>query len=228
MITPEILKKVAPTLSKEKSVVITDAINNICPVYGISEPNILHEFLATILHESGEFKVNEEDLSNYRAPRMAVVWPTRFAIKDARGKPIKPYKPNELAFNLQKKPIEIANSVYGGRMGNDTLNDGWTFRGRGFIQLTGKESYFSYFNFKKSGGGYAFEENPKTIEELLKLLLRDDWSIDSACWEFAIDKKLIQAAANNDFKTVTKRINGGFIGYKDRVRYYELCKRYIV
>ena len=77
MITPEILKKVAPTLSKEKSVVITDAINNICPVYGISEPNILHEFLATILHESGEFAIKEENM-NYRAARIHDVWPSRF------------------------------------------------------------------------------------------------------------------------------------------------------
>lgn len=214
MITPEILKKVAPTISKEKSVAIADAINNICPVYGISQPNILHEFLATILHESGEFAIKEENM-NYRAARIHDVWPSRFPTIQS-------------AIPYERNPQKLANKVYGGRMGNDAINDGWMFRGRGFIQITGKESYFSYFNFKKSGGGYVFKENPTTIEELLKLLVRDDWSIDSACWEFAIDKKLIQAAANNDFKTVTKRINGGFIGYKDRVRYYELCKKYIV
>lgn len=214
MITPEILKKVAPTISKEKSLVITDAINNICPVYGINKSNILHAFLATILHESGQFSIKEENM-NYRAARIHDVWPSRFpTIQSAI-----PYEHN---------PQKLANKVYGGRMGNDVTNDGWMFRGRGFIQITGKESYFKYFNFKKTGGGYTFKETPKTIEELLKLLLRDDWSIDSACWEFAIDKKLIQASANNEFKTVTKRINGGFIGYKDRVMYYELCKRYIV
>jgi putative chitinase len=57
---------------------------------------------------------------------------------------------------------------------------------------------------------------------------RDDWGIDAACWEFAINKGLVPIANKGDFKLVTTRINGGLIGYKDRLKYYERCKKYIV
>lgn len=214
MITSEILKKIATSLSTERATVIADVINNVCPAYGITKPNILHEFLATIIHESGEFSIKEENLS-YSAKRITEVWPSRFPILAA-------------AVPYTKNPQKLANKVYGGRMGNDTINDGWTYRGRGAIQITGKESYATYFTFKKNDGGYHFNEMPKTLEELTELMLRDDWGIDAACWEFAINKRLIQAALNNDFKTVTKRINGGVIGYEDRIKYYERCKKYLI
>lgn len=214
MITADILKKIATSLTNERATVIADVINNICPSYGLTTGPILHEFLATIIHESGEFKIKEEHLS-YTAKRMVQIWPKRFPTL-------------ETAIPYAGNPQKLANKVYGGRMGNDTLNDGWTYRGRGFIQITGKESYLAYYDFKKNDGGYHFNEMPQNITDLLNVMLRDDWAMDSACWEFSINKRLIQAAIKNDFKTVTKSINGGLIGWEERVKYYERCKKYLV
>lgn len=215
MITSEILKKIATNLSTERATVIADVINNICPVYGISTVPTMQCFLATIIHESGEFRIKEENM-NYTAKRMTQVWPKRFPTIQS-------------ALPYAKNPQKLANKVYGGRMGNDTINDGWLYRGGGSIQTTGKESYFAYFKFKQDGGGYQFIEKPKTLEELATFMrTRDDWAMDSACWEFAINKGLIPAANKGDFKLVTERINGALIGWQDRVKYYERCKKYLI
>ena len=89
--------------------------------------NRLHFFLAQIGHESGGLRITEENL-NYSAQRMMQVWPSRF--------------PNLASTNgLAQNPQALANKVYGGRLGNTGPNDGWNYRGRGFIQITGKDGY---------------------------------------------------------------------------------------
>lgn len=93
-------------------------------------------WLAQCLHESGGLTVFSENL-NYSAPALARTWPRRFA-EDPRAIEI---RPNAEARAIAGQPESIANVVYGGRMGNTTPGDGWAYRGRGPIQVTGRESY---------------------------------------------------------------------------------------
>ena len=98
--------------------------------FGISESALrVAHFMAQILHESGAFTVQFENLY-YSPQRLPKVWPKRF-------KPNGPLDPAKYAYNPQK----LANEVYGGRMGNIGPNDGFTYRGRGLLQLTGRDSY---------------------------------------------------------------------------------------
>lgn len=209
LISAEKLKLIATTLSTVRAEAMTDLINTVCPIYGINSKNILEEFLATILHESGEFSIKEESLYYTTPARIVTIWPIRFNLTGTGGK----LNANDYVRN----PVLLANTVYNGRMGNRAgSNDGYTFRGRGFIQITGRESYEKYAAYK---GMQAEDITDK---------LKDDWyALDSACWEYAIDKNLILASENDQFEYITKRINGGLIGWESRQKYYQRCKKYL-
>src|SRR6185436_7164266 len=98
--------------------------------FGISEtPLRVAHFMAQMLHESGALTIQFESL-NYSAERLPKVWPKRF-------RPAGPLDPAAFAHD----PEKLANEIYGGRMGNDAPSDGYRYRGRGLLQLTGKESY---------------------------------------------------------------------------------------
>jgi putative chitinase len=191
-------------------------ISEICPVYGINTHGILHEFLAQILHESDCFRVSTENMS-YSAARLVEVWPSRF-------------RNTMVAAPYARNPEKLANFVYGGRMGNTRPGDGFLFRGRGPLQLTGRVSYEAFFKFKQKGGGYKWKYPlPPTVEEMAPLISSDPYvGIDSACWEFCVDKRLIPLALADEFIKITKAINGGTIGLKSRQYYYERAKQYLV
>ena len=109
-----------------------EAFANAQPVldqFGISEsPLRMAHFMAQVLHECGGLTIQFENL-NYSAERLPKVWPSRF-------QPTGPLNPNAYAHNPQK----LANEVYGRRMGNTAPGDGFAYRGRGLLQLTGKDS----------------------------------------------------------------------------------------
>lgn len=153
-------------------------------------------FLGQASHESGGFLLSEENL-NYSAETMMRVWPKRFP--DAAS--AAPYARN---------PEALANKTYGDRMGNDKAGDGWKFRGRGFIQLTGKSNYRS---FAQDIGRDSVMENPDVVATEL--------AMESALWFFEKNGlwQIIDAGGVNDetIKTITKRINGGHHGLEDRV-----------
>jgi predicted chitinase len=102
-------------------------------------PKAQANIFAQVQSESN-FKPQSEGL-NHSAQRLSDIWPNRFATKDEKGNVITPHKPNTLALSIEKNPEKIANSVYGGRMGNTEEGDGWKYRGRGYIQITGKDAY---------------------------------------------------------------------------------------
>jgi putative chitinase len=212
LITGEILRKIAPTLSVAKSETAAAAINKICPEYGISTPDILHEFLANILEESGEFSRSIENL-NYSAKRLTQVWPSRFPTIGA-------------AIPFAMQPEKLAEKVYGGRkeLGNLQPGDGWRYRGGGPMQLTGRNIYtlFALYYNKRFGTKY-------TVDYVAQLV-RDDFDIGlhSACWTFAILFKLIDEAIADDMIRIVKKINGGLINLDIRQHYYEKCKQFIV
>ena len=211
MITADQLKKICPTLKADRASSITDLINSVCPKYDISTPVRLQAFLAQIAHESGEFSIKTESM-NYSTPeRIVDIWPSRFNLT-GEGK--------LNAHDFIKNAEKLGNQVYGGRMGNGApeTGDGYRYRGGGYLQLTGKESYQHYADYIKKEVGEAADLVRGT----------DEYALDSACWEYVIDKKLLDESDARDFVTITKKINGGTIGLTERLKYYKLAQQIIV
>lgn len=208
LITSQQLQGICPRMPLVRLNLVVSTINQVCPEYGINV-DILHEFLANVLHESKEFSEVEEDL-HYSAKRLMQVWPSRFRTLDQA----QPFAGN---------PQKLANKVYGGRLGNTQPTDGWDFRGSGPIQMTGREHFTNFSLFMRRKFNIY-----KTAQEWA-VLIRTDYSIamHSACWIFSIAKGLNEAAQNDEMKVIIKRINGGYIGENDRMKYYELCKKFI-
>lgn len=208
-LTYDILKKICSSLAPDRGQAIVNAINQVCPLYGIDTADILHEFLANVIHECQEFRKYEENL-NYSAKRLLEVWPFRF--------------PNlASAEQYANNPQKLANKVYGGRLGNVQPGDGWDFRGSGPIMITGRDNFTRFTIWMRRKFGII-----KTMQEWAELIRTDhSYAMHSACWIFAISKQLIDEAIADDMKTIVKRINGAFIGETERMRYYELCKKHI-
>lgn len=211
-LTGEILQKITPKMSADKADILAYLHNKICPEYGIDTPDIFHELYANELAESGEFTVFEENL-NYRAITLTKTWKTRFpTIESAQ-----PYAHN---------PKKLAEKVYDNRkdLGNDQPGDGWALRGSGPIQNTGKLNMTAFTNYYNAKFGTTF-----TAYEIAEKLRNDlEMGVHSACWLFAISKKLIPMAIDDNFKAIVKRINGAYTGMEKRTGYYELCKKYIL
>lgn len=206
LLTPETLRKIVDTLSKDRAVLIAGLINEICPKYGINNKDRFEEFLSTLAHESGGFRIKEENLNYTTAARLRAIWPSRFTT-------------DQMASRYLRNPHKLANFVYGGRMGNNNVNDGWDFRGAGFIQITGRFSFEAYHKYLKFNG---------TVQQLAQLIRTEDrWAMDSACYVFAVEKQLLDEADNDQFQLITKRINGGLIGWVDRIKYLERCKLHL-
>jgi putative chitinase len=179
-------------------------LNKILPKYQIDNKNRVAGFLAQCGHESVDFTVLKENL-NYGAKGLRGVFPKYFP-DDAT------------AAKYERKPEMIANKVYGGRMGNgpESSGEGYKFRGRGAIQLTGKDNYTA---FAKSIG--------KTIDETIAYLETLDGAIESACW-FWKARGLNAVCDADDIVRMTKLINGGTIGLEDRKAHYEKAKKVLV
>jgi len=174
-----------------------NALNDILPEYDINTPERVAAFIAQCAHESGGFKFLQENL-NYKAASLRRVFPKYFP-DDA------------IAAAYANKPQMIANRIYANRMGNgdESSGDGYTYRGRGLIQLTGKNNY-TFFA--------ASIDTP--LEEVSEYLETFEGAVQSACF-FWDQNKLNQWADSRDILTLTKRINGGTIGLEDRKKHYE-------
>lgn len=214
LITPEELDLITATLSKERCEELSDLINELCTNYGITEKVPFQAFLANCLQESGEMSHREENM-NYSAQRLAEVFPGRYS-KTSK----KPYLPNDRALALHRNPVAIGNDTYGGRMGNTKPNDGWDFRGGGFLGLTGRSTYTDYGKYINMTPEHAADFAQDT----------DRGALDSACWFFAKYRNLIQVAKTDTFKNVCSIINTGSknrepIGYDVRVKYHNKIKQ---
>ena len=170
--------------------------------HGINTPLRLAHFFGQLEHESG-LKPVEENL-NYSAQGLADTWPTRYA-KDPKSKT---KEPNVLALSLHRKPEDIANHTYANRMGNGSVEsgEGWKYRGRGFIQVTGRDNYEAL----SKDTGVDCLNNPD-------LLLGEVGAMVAAVWYW--DTNNLNALADkDDIVGVTKRINGGTIGLEHRTQ----------
>jgi len=166
--------------------------------FGISAtPNRLQFFLAQIGHESGGLTITAENL-NYRAERICEVWPSRFADADSA----RPFEHN---------PEGLANNVYSNRMGNGPpeSGDGWRYRGRGYIQITGRDDYDAVGTV----AGLDLIDNPDLANAPDNALL-----VACSFWQW---KSLNNLCDSGDFVAVTRRINGGTIGIEDRRAWLE-------
>ena len=199
LITVEQFKELFPRNQNAEDWV--DAINDILPDFEINTPKRVAAFLAQCGHESGGFSVLKENL-NYSA--------------EGLNKIFKKYFPTlESAQPYARNPEKIANKVYSNRMGNgdEASGDGWKYRGRGPIQLTGKDNYRAFAN--------DYFEDPETLLNDPDLLIDHiPTSLLAAVWFWQKNKLNVQADAG-DIKTMTRKINGGFIGLEDRIKHYE-------
>ena len=153
-------------------------------------------FLSQLAHESGNFRFVVENL-NYSADALRRVFGKYFPTE-------------ELANQYARQPERIANRVYADRMGNgpEASGDGWKYRGRGLIQLTGKNNYAS-FSMQADNNALVDPD----------LVAQPELAVDSAGW-FWTTNRLNQLADTGDVKSVTRRINGGFNGLADREAKY--------
>ena len=166
----------------------------------------LSHFLAQCGHESGGFKAVSENL-NYSAD----------GLKKIFGK----YFPGTLAESYARQPEKIAARVYGGRMGNgdETTKEGFKFRGRGYIQLTGKSNYTNFTKFI----GEDCVSNPDLVATKYPLASAGFFFDSNKLWAICD-----RGADDATVTAVTKRVNGGTIGLADRIKhfkeYYNLLK----
>jgi len=172
--------------------------------YDLTSVRAAH-FFAQTSHETGEFRIFTENL-NYSARGLVTTF-GRYFINEATARP------------FERNPERIANRVYAGRMGNglSTSGDGYKFRGRGALQLTGKENYEAFSDYLKKP---EIMTNPE--------LVATTYSFESAMFFF--DKNKLwsicdQGVNDASIKALTKKINGGFHGLADRSdktkKYYE-------
>lgn len=175
-----------------------DAALEILPKYEITTANRIAGFFAQCGHESMNFTVLSENL-NYRAETLEKLFSKYFS------------KAGRNAADYAKQPEKIANVIYANRMANgDTASgDGFKFRGRGVVQLTGRENYTS---FGKSVG--------MTAEQVIDYVTTKKGALESACWYWA-SRNINAACDANDIVKMTKLVNGGTIGLDDRKKHYE-------
>jgi putative chitinase len=187
-----------------------DAYQNGQPVLdrsGISvNPLRVAHFMAQVLHESNGLVIQFENL-NYSAERLPKVWPSRF-------QPTGPLDPSAFAHNAEA----LANEVYGGRMGNVATNDGFTYRGRGLLQLTGRDSYAQATTMVRGFSPEApdFVANPDEV-------ISAPWCLAVAAAEWASKGCNALADADN-IRAVTRAINGGLIGLAERTEWSKRTK----
>ena len=200
-LTAEQLKQLAPTARQECRDAFL-AADDVLSKYAINENALrVAHFMAQVLHESGGLCIIEENLS-YKADRLMVVWPSRFPTLESA----QPYA---------KNPEALANKVYGGRkeLGNTDDGDGWKYIGRGLLQITGRWAYDTYG--KRLGVDLC--GNPRLAAD-------PQWSLRIAAEEWT-DKKCNPLADQDDIKSITKKINGGLIGFDERKKWLVKAKQ---
>lgn len=190
--TAEQLRPISKYITDEEREEITMLLNINLARWGIDEPLEIAHFLAQASHESAGFRCRIENL-NYSEKSLLGVFGKYF--DEIRAK------------QCARKPERIANIVYGGRMGNTMEGDGWLYRGRGYFQLTG------YSNYAECASSIEIDidRDPDMVyANRCIALLTSAWY-----WN---RHRLGEYALNDDIKTITRKINGGYHGLESRKR----------
>lgn len=218
MLTREVMLQLFP-----KSRLFIDdyfpAVQEVTAQRFIDTPRRLAAFLAQVGHESAGFTLLLESL-NYSAAGLAATWGSRFAEKNSAGQYITVMEggrarrvPNSEAQKLHRRPEAIANRVYSDRLANGTEDsgEGWLYRGRGLIQMTGK------LNYRQCSLGLFCDERLIATPHLLE---QWRWAVESAGWYWH-SRNINVLADGDDFEQVTKAVNGGLNGHAQRVALYQ-------
>lgn len=173
-----------------------ESLNRFLPEFAIDTPKRIASFMAQCCVESANFTRLNENL-NYSAEGLMRTWSSRF-------------KTLSEAKQYARNPEKIANKVYAGRMGNGDYEsgDGWKYRGRGIIQLTGKSNYEDFAEFIGC-----------SLDESIEYILTYDGAVHAACY-FWETRGLNRYADREDIRTITRLINGGTHGLENRISNY--------
>lgn len=193
-------EKLAECLHKNPDVTeLYEVLCELLPKYEITTRDRVAAFLAQCGHESADFTILKENL-NYSGDSLKRVWPKHFG--------------DDIDINVyHRNPEAIANRAYRNRMGNgdEDSGDGWKFRGRGAIQLTGRNNYTAFAN-----------DVGMDVEDVVEYLETLKGAVESACW-FWSKNGLNALADERDNTKMTKKINGGTIGLEDRKQHLIHC-----
>jgi len=196
-LTEDVVKELLPKVKNLQE--WHEELLGVLPQYEIDTPNRVAAFIAQCGHESMGFTALQENL-NYSADGLRKIFGKYFPTA-------------EIAKQYARKPEMIANRAYANRIGNgdEDSGDGYKYRGRGIIQITGRNNY--------SKCSIALFEDETNLLENPDLLLEPHYAMHSACW-FWNATRLNELADSGDIKTMTKRINGGYLGLEDRIAHY--------
>jgi putative chitinase len=180
---------------------VLSEIPSVIEKFSIDSPLRLAHFLSQCAHESGNFKAVTENL-NYGAAGLRSIFGKYF-------------KDDVSAKAYERKPEKIANKVYASRMGNgdEASGDGWKFRGRGYIQLTGKDNYSQFDKVVEDD----ILANPDLIATKYPLMSAAFFFEKNSLWKICDG-----GADKEDVIALTKRINGGTHGLDDRLAKFSL------
>ena len=173
--------------------VFVPVLNTAMNRYQIVGSKRVAAFIAQVGHESGQLTRLVENL-NYSADVLRMTWPSRFDV--------------DLASAVARKPAQIANIAYSNRMGNTATGDGWKYRGRGLIHITGKN------NYRECGEALGLDliAHPELLE-------KPQHACMSAAWFWATNGLNTLADAGT-FEAITQGVNGGQNGAADRQTLY--------
>ena len=212
-ITAQQLLQILPNAGQPAGVFVP-VLNTAMVRYQVVGAKRIAAFIAQVGHESCHLARLVENL-NYSADGLANTWPSRYGEPDGKGGFVKVQvagkvrnKPNPLALIAARKPEQIANIAYGNRMGNTAPGDGWKYRGRGLIQITGKNNYRACGEVL----GLDLIAQPELLE-------KPQHACMSAAWFWATNGLNTLADAGK-FDAITQRINGGQNGATDRRALY--------
>lgn len=211
ILTPVQILRIAPRCPD--TIAWSAALNEAMREWGIESRLQAAHWLAQLAHESAEFTRLVESLTYTSAERILAVWPSRFWLPSPQQPTCPKGKRDARAF--VRNPVLLASYVYAGRNGNgnEASADGWKYRGRGPIQLTGRS------NYARAGQalGLALLKTPEIVVD-------PDVGARVAGWFWA-DKRLGPLADADDIEAITRRINGGTHGLDDRRRYLAAAMR---
>ncbi|RKH68288.1 glycoside hydrolase family 19 protein [Corallococcus llansteffanensis] len=205
MITRQLLCTLQPKLDPNDAETVARHLQAAATRFEINSRSRVAHFLAQLAHESG-FRPVEENL-NYSAEGLRRTWPTIFT--------------EQLALESMRNPERIANTAYqstrlGPRLGNTEPGDGFRFRGRGFIQITGRSNYKKYGELI----GHNIVDNPD-----LALLVDVSSLVAAAFWHENGLNRLADRAGFEAVEAITKKINGGKHGLEERWRHFQLAAK---
>ena len=201
-ITLEQITKAVPSINRQRAMELVEVFNAWNEKFGITTPLRIAHFLGQIMHESGGLNTLQENL-NYSADRLLVVFPKYF---------------NKTNVSLYaRNPQKIGNRVYANRMGNGSegSGDGYRYRGRGVLQITGKAGYEAY---QKSGFCNGdLMSHPEWLAQKPGAYKSAMWF----WWKYGCNT----LADKDDIAAVTRKINGGYNGLSQREAYVKSLKK---